>query len=521
MEDNNLKVLITTSGLGSRLGEITKYTNKSLIRLGDKGIISHIIDQYKNADFVITLGHHGDLVKQYLEISHPNINFQFVYVDPYEGEGSGLIKSMSFAENYLQCPFIFHACDTVAYFDVNNINENWMGCVTSNQPDIFRTVCVNNGEIHKINEKGEINYDFAYVGIAGIYDYKIFWKELNKLNNLNLCDSSDCHVFIEMLKTSKIHVKKIEKWYDTGSVLNLNNARNEFNQTYTVLDKPEETIYFFDEHVIKFFHDPTIVENRIKRSEKLKNLTPKIIKSTKNFYKYELFDGELLSKVLTEDKLKKLIEWGDEKLWKKTNEDIKIFQKTCHNFYYDKSILRIKKYLKDNSQIDKIDIINEITVPTYEEIFNSIDWNLIITTEPTHFHGDFILDNILFKNNEFILLDWRQDFGGNILSGDKYYDLSKLNHNLILNHDILNNNHFFIKTKNNKIYCDVYRSHNLVQYQETYLKILKERNINIHKINILTSLIWMNMSPLHEYPLNHFLYYFGKYNLWREISKKK
>jgi dTDP-glucose pyrophosphorylase len=37
------KVLLTTSGLGSRLGNLTKFTNKSLVRIGDKPVISHII----------------------------------------------------------------------------------------------------------------------------------------------------------------------------------------------------------------------------------------------------------------------------------------------------------------------------------------------------------------------------------------------------------------------------------------------------------------------------------------------
>ena len=52
------KVLITTSGLGSRLGELTDYTNKSLIRIADKPAISYIIESYpKDTKFVITLGH--------------------------------------------------------------------------------------------------------------------------------------------------------------------------------------------------------------------------------------------------------------------------------------------------------------------------------------------------------------------------------------------------------------------------------------------------------------------------------
>ena len=50
------KILITTSGIGSRLGELTDYINKSLVRIGNKPALSLIIDNYpKNTEFVVTL----------------------------------------------------------------------------------------------------------------------------------------------------------------------------------------------------------------------------------------------------------------------------------------------------------------------------------------------------------------------------------------------------------------------------------------------------------------------------------
>ena len=61
------KVLITTSGVGSRLGKLTNYTNKCLVRVGDIPAISHIIESYPiETKFVITLGHYGDYVRQFL-----------------------------------------------------------------------------------------------------------------------------------------------------------------------------------------------------------------------------------------------------------------------------------------------------------------------------------------------------------------------------------------------------------------------------------------------------------------------
>ena len=63
------KVLITASGLGSRLGNLTKKSNKALVRVGDYAVLTHIIENYSNdTHFVITLGHFGSLVKQYIEV---------------------------------------------------------------------------------------------------------------------------------------------------------------------------------------------------------------------------------------------------------------------------------------------------------------------------------------------------------------------------------------------------------------------------------------------------------------------
>ena len=105
--NNAYKVLITTSGIGSRLGEITDFTNKSLVRIGNQPVLSHIIESYPlDTEFVITLGHFGSHVKQFLLLAYPDKNFEFVHVDKFKGEGSSLGYSLLQAEEKLQCPFL-------------------------------------------------------------------------------------------------------------------------------------------------------------------------------------------------------------------------------------------------------------------------------------------------------------------------------------------------------------------------------------------------------------------------------
>lgn len=123
---SDYKVLVTTSGIGSRLGDFTKYTNKSLLRIGNKPAISYIIESYPaETEFVITLGYYGDQIKNFLELAYPERNFEFVWVEKFQGDGSSLLFSLSHAKKNLQMPFIFHASDTIVLNKIPAPDYNW------------------------------------------------------------------------------------------------------------------------------------------------------------------------------------------------------------------------------------------------------------------------------------------------------------------------------------------------------------------------------------------------------------
>ena len=120
------KVLITTSGLGSRLGEKTDYTNKCLIRVDSKPVISHIIESYPDdCEFVITLGHYGNLVKDYILLVYPDKKVTFVEIDNFSDKGSSLGYSLLQARSFLQCPFVFHASDTILVENFYNVENTY------------------------------------------------------------------------------------------------------------------------------------------------------------------------------------------------------------------------------------------------------------------------------------------------------------------------------------------------------------------------------------------------------------
>lgn len=232
--NSNYKVLITTSGTGSRLEDLTKETNKSLILIHNKPIIDYIVESYpKEIELVFTLGYFGDKVKDHLLKQYPDRKLTFVVVDKYQGEGSSLGYSLLQAKDQLQCPFIFHCNDTIVQGSIPSPEEfNWNGGSKGLDPEIFNTnflssFTVKDGYLKVMNRKGATKWDLFHIGLVGFKDYKEFWKALETRYRENPNDSSlnDCAA-MQIMVNNGIKVKAInfERWFDTGNPTSLRHA---------------------------------------------------------------------------------------------------------------------------------------------------------------------------------------------------------------------------------------------------------------------------------------------------------
>ncbi len=218
------KVLLTTSGTGSRLGELTKQTNKALVPLNGKPAISYIIDAHpKDTEFVVTVGYLGEQIREALPRLYPNHSFTFVEVDLYEGPGSSLGYSMLQAADQLQCPFIFHACDTLVFGrEIPAPDNNWMASYRM-EGDVsqYRTVEMGeNGEATNINEKKQGSSQEVFIGLFGVADYASYWRHLEALYKADTQDQNlnDVMPLNEMLKDGmNSDVITFPVWLDTGN----------------------------------------------------------------------------------------------------------------------------------------------------------------------------------------------------------------------------------------------------------------------------------------------------------------
>ena len=537
-------VVIPCAGTGSRLGAATRYYNKALCTLGPEPVISYIIEHFSKEDeIIILLGYKGDYVRQVVQAIYPDWNITFREVDIYEGPLSGLGYSLTKAYDLLQKPFIFWSNDTVTDLNINeqSYSSNWIavskkykgsksyrhallkedGYVQEILPKEPSSVRVSLDLSSKSHYSVEDNC-FPYIGVSYIKDYQQFWQayhdnpgtfiETGETAGLNYFDEIDS-VFVN-------------EWIDTGDPDILKEAQEFYSVTMeeNILPKPDEAIWFINNKVIKFHTDKNFVADRIRRFESLSEMyeenehlkVPRIISYSNNLYIYEREQGQVLSKIIDNALLCSLLE----EFFYSVDEayfDDDLVTKICQDFYGDKTLNRVKSFLKETGEKDEEIVINGMLCKPVIPLIESLDWKELSKkcVFSKCYHGDFHLENILLQGECFVLLDWRQNFGKySIDYGDLNYDLAKMWHSLIVNHDMVKKNLFEIEDiSDTEKRIDIYRSFVDTECENTLIKVIENSTFDLNFVRLITALIFLSICGCHEYPYSRFLFYLGKYLL--------
>lgn len=520
----SFRVCIPCAGTGSRLGELTRYVNKSLVSIANRPTLSHLIERFPaDAEFVIALGHKGELVREFIELAYPDRIFLFSEVSPFEGPGSGLGLSLLACREHLQQPFVFLSCDTLVDEAIPAPDENWMAFAEASDIRPYRTVETEEGRVIGISEKGEGTpaTHKPYIGLAGIRDYEKFWSAMSS-GGIEAIETGEAFGLRQLLP-SGIHAHRFT-WYDTGNPDALARTREHFRcpEDPNILDKANEAIWFIGQTVIKFSDDRKFIANRVKRVSELEGYVPQVTGAGKNMYRYAKVEGKVMSDVVNLPRFKRLLEHS-QRFWKRktlSGEAEQAFRQSCLKFYRDKTYERVDLFYKNFSRCDGTESINGIPMPTLGSLLERVDWNWLAEGLPGRFHGDFHFENILCTEDErFVFLDWRQDFGGDLSTGDIYYDLAKLLHGLIVSHELIARDLFSVDWRDDEISYDVHRKQSLVECERYFDQWLTEQGYEIRKVRVLTALIYLNIAALHHFPYSLFLYALGKSMLHMELEK--
>lgn len=531
MNNDNLKykVCILAAGAGTRMGSLSESINKGILPVNHKAVISYIIEKFtSDVEIVVAVGNKKDTVVDYLTLAHPDRKFTFVEIDKFVGPGTGPGYSLLLCKEHLQCPFIFSTADTIVLEDIPTPKENWIGIAPVRETEKYCTVKIKNNAVYQLNVKIKTDNSFAFIGLAGIHNYKEFFTALEQ-------DKKNVENELQMTTgLSKLIEHRLLPigftWFDTGTLEGYKETNKNFSgKNKFDFSKGDEFLYFVGNRVIKFFADKTITEKRhLRGKESLKGITPTIEASRGHFYSYIKVDGNTMYNVLNAQLVNEFLTWAKKNLWRKlhlTLEQKKTFNKACMEFYKDKTLKRIKMFQEKIKSEKEPPIINGVHVPTAKKLINAIDWKHIADGTPSNFHGDLQFDNILVASNpkteldKFVLIDWRHEFGGHTSIGDLYYDLAKLYGGTILSYPLIKDGMFSFNMDGENAYYHFYAKNDLSDARERYEEFLIENNFDLKKIKTLTALIFLNMSPLHHQPFDLMLYHLGRTMLHKALKK--
>lgn len=511
------RVCLPTAGTGSRLGGLTRFLNKSLVSIANRPILSHLIEQFpKDVIFVIALGHQGHLVREFLTLAYPERRFLFEEVTPFEGPGSGLGLSLLACQQHLQQPFVFISCDTlVRGAPIRPPVNNWMACAEVDDLVPYRTLAVRDGLVEVIYEKGggrAVNRQ-AYIGLAGIHDYQTFWSAMRSGADQAI-QAGEAHGLRALLPQGIAAHNHV--WYDTGNPSALAHTRTVYQEPYTpnILEKANEAIWFVEGLVIKFSDDQKFISHRVQRVEQLAGYVPTVTGAQPHMYRYGKVAGLVMSDVVTISLFDRLLTHS-ESFWMHHSLDdaqLQSFRDTCIAFYRDKTYERVALFYHNFSREDGIETINGRELPTLSSLLSKVNWEALADGLPGRFHGDFHFENILWNPDaeQFCFLDWRQDFGGNLTTGDIYYDLAKLLHGLIISHELITRDLYQVDWQVDSISYDFHRKQVLVACERRFKQWLHKSGYDVNKVWTLTALIYLNIAALHHAPYSLLLYALGK-----------
>lgn len=495
-------VCIATAGMGTRMGRYANVINKALLPIREKAAISHIIEAFpERSNFVILLGYQSMQVRDYLALAHPSIMFRYVHVDDWHSERSGPGPSLLAARETLTKAFVYVTCDAL----VTRVKQrgNWIGVsdVPMSQRESYCNVEVIDDVVTAIHDKVAARNTKAFTGMMQIEDTRTFFAALEAAHAKGNVELSPGFGAL-----SDLHACP-HAWTDIGTAERYKDAIKNDGEFV----KDGEFFYHVGNRVIKFFADGSIVANRRARSEMHPGIFPSIMATDQddpervsNFYAYEWVKGKTLYEVASPAIMTKLLDWLSENLW--VQSPCADFRSAIREFYIAKTENRLAAFESENKEWVVPATIMGVDVPAIKTLLAAVPWDSLCEGKPSFIHGDLQFANIIYTSTSFKLIDWRQDFAGMLDCGDIAYDFGKMIAGSRVNFAELKSGNYIYREDNGDAYLQTWSMDNREEIEELIFEHAADYGVTRDRLEIIVGLIYLNMSGVHQAPLNRLLY---------------
>lgn len=470
-----MTVVILAAGNGTRMGEYVGVIHKALLPVHGEAAISNIIRSYPpGTRFIIPIGPLGDQIEDYLKLAHPHDDWTTIYVDssPLDSPGQTLLACSALIGDY---PFEFTACDTiipsatVMHFPTTG---SWYGASFVRNSSGYDRLFGSSNLVVGVSRSMNNDPGVVFTGRARISETKSFFKLAEEHNS-----------FSALLReyTQYARVKRFyHPWIDIGTIKRYRKVLEKDRDSH--FRKDGEFRYEIDGRVIKWFEDETITRNRVRKAMLAPHLYPPIIGQAGNFYAYEWIEGQTLYECADLEVFKKFLDFMKENVWKNEGP----LDTETINIFYNKKTKKRLAGVQQPTEVNGRKVNRFKSVGKHRGIKSPI-------------HGDLQFANILYDGSRFTLIDWRQDFAGDVQYGDLYYDFAKLLGGLVVNFDGIGALSRFFYAKNQVIpFMWKPKTGRTTDYIAMLRDTAEKMGLDWSKVIDITGIIYLNMSGIHD-----------------------
>ena len=523
-------LLILSSKLVSdEMKDLFGQIPSSLIPVNGKTLLEIIYENNKNKydKIVVTGKEKVELINEV--VKNKKMDIDVFEIDELRDIGYSIYKALENLNNQKIENLTINFADTYYSDDLEKIkNRNSFLYAQIEESERWATFDSDDKNF-SIMEKKDLKYKEKYdvlIGIFNFINYSNFFNILSKYvkSNFKEGDIDSFYKSIEeFYKNNSIDlIDATKQWEDYGHYDYYHNSKKqevdarEFNSIE--VDRKKGILVKKSKHKEKLIKE---IQWYLKLPKNLEYLSPRIFD-----YSLSYEDPYISMEYYSYSTLHELYVYGDYSLngWRKIfnrlleinlefkKYNLKLEKEEIKNalldMYYNKTVDRLEQ-LKNNKNFEiffqdtvlinkkeqkglKFILPRLKNIIEKEELLNTENYNII--------HGDYFFANILYdnRNNIVRLIDPRGNFGGYGIYGDNNYELAKLLHSLDGKYDLIVEDLFEVNLTDEEINYRIFYNQKQDDIKNLFYEKLKEYGIDRKKIQLIESLLFLSMVPLHS-----------------------
>lgn len=497
--------------------------------INQRPVFDYLYKEYKGADFKIVAFENSGAIHHRLT----KYNVDIIDLPKLGDLGYTVYKGL---EN-VTGEGVINFADTIVEDSITNIQGDAFYYSEDIPSDTWTFFEEDKGKITNIVDKKAEHSDKLqklFVGVFKFTHLEYFRKCLEKaLEMKNLGMSSFYYALMQYSEKYPFKVKKTDNWFDIGHAdkyfsSQLEVKAREFN--HIKIDKDRGILTKTSDSVDKFIGE---IKWYLKLPEDIEYVRPRIFSYSTSYthpsvsmeyYAYhtvhELFLYGDLTKSQWSDIFKRIkFVYHDFKRY--TVKDTEKIHAALKDMYLTKTIDRLNRLREDDRFSKFFDSSIEVNNKKYKSLNQIIDILKKVIPEKLYdvkqfniIHGDLCFANIMIDNNyNFVkVIDPRGKFGDFDIYGDPRYELAKLFHSVDGKYDFIIKDLFDIdyNLDNAKINFEINNRTRDFDFYQLFLDVFKDEiGDDLSKVELVESLLFLSMIPLHGENLKHQLTMLG------------